>query len=149
MQMPNIAIAIREEIVRLARRELKKETAGLKKASTQHRKDIAALKRQVTKLQRINGLLERNVLAKPIKPPKGLDTSKVRFSPKGLQTQRERLGLSAADYAKLAGVSGLSVYNWEKGKARPRKEQVATLAALRGLSKREAIVRLEQLAKRK
>jgi DNA-binding XRE family transcriptional regulator len=147
--MPNIAIAIREEIVRLTRRELKKETAGIKKASTQHRKDIAALKRQVIKLQRINGLLERNVLAKPIKPPKGMDASRVRFSPKGLQTQRERLGLSAADYAKLAGVSGLSVYNWEKGKARPRKEQVATLAALRGLSKREAAARLEQLNKGK
>jgi DNA-binding transcriptional regulator YiaG len=147
--MPNIAIILREEIVRLTRREIKKETAGMKKASAQYRKDIAALKRTIARLQRINGVLERNVLAKPIKPPKDLDASKVRFSPRGLKTQRERLGLSAADYATLAGVSGLSVYNWEKGKARPRREQIATLAALRGLSKREAMTRLEQRAKRK
>jgi len=47
------------------------------------------------------------------------------------------------------GVSGLSIYNWEKGKAKPRKEQVATLAALRGITKREAAARLEQLSGKK
>jgi DNA-binding transcriptional regulator YiaG len=143
--MSNIATAIKEEVTRLARKELKRETAVLKKASAQYRRDIASLKRHVNKLQRTNGLLEKKVLAKPLRAEKETDVSKVRFSPKGLIAQRQRLGLSALDYAKLAGVSGLSVYNWEKGKARPRKEQVATLSALRGIGKREADARLEAM----
>lgn len=143
--MPNIAAALRDEVTRLSRREVKQGSVSLKKASSQYRRDIAALKCQVAKLQRICGLLERKILAKPVKPPKDLDTSKIRFSASGLRSHRARLGLSAADYAKLAGVSGLSVYNWEKGKARPRKEQVAKLAVLRRISKREAMARLETM----
>jgi len=36
--------------------------------------------------------------------------------------------LSAADYGKLVGVSGLTIYNWEGGKAKPRQEKIAVLA---------------------
>lgn len=39
----------------------------------------------------------------------------------------------------------MSVYHWESGKVRPRPEQVAKLAAIRGLGKREAMERLEML----
>jgi len=56
-----------------------------------------------------------------------------------------RLGLSAADYARLVGVSSLTIYNWEHGKSRPRKEQLAALVAVRGIGKREALRRLELL----
>jgi transcriptional regulator with XRE-family HTH domain len=62
-----------------------------------------------------------------------------------VRAQRERLGLSAADYAKLVGVSSLTIYNWEHGKTRPRAEQLAALVALRGIGKREALHRLELL----
>jgi len=51
--------------------------------------------------------------------------------------------ISAADYAKLVGVARLTVYNWEKGKSRPRQAQLEALAGVRGLGKREAIARLE------
>ena len=60
-----------------------------------------------------------------------------------MKSQRERLGFSAADYAKLVGVSELTIYNWEQGKTRPRKEQLAALVAVRGIGKREALVKLE------
>jgi DNA-binding transcriptional regulator YiaG len=62
-----------------------------------------------------------------------------------VKAQRERLGLSAADYAKLVGVSSLTIYNWEQGKTRPRQEQLAALVAVRGIGKREAIKRLALL----
>jgi hypothetical protein len=42
-------------------------------------------------------------------------------------------------------VSGLTVYNWEQGKSRPRKEQLASLIALRGLGIRGALARLDAL----
>jgi N-acetylneuraminic acid mutarotase len=50
--MPNIASVLKEEILRLARKEARSETNALKKASAQYRRDIAALKRQITDLQR-------------------------------------------------------------------------------------------------
>jgi len=53
--------------------------------------------------------------------------------------------LSAADYGKLVGVSGLTVYHWEHGKSRPRKAQLAGLVAVRGIGKREAVAKLEVL----
>ena len=62
-----------------------------------------------------------------------------------MKAQRSRLGLSAADYGKLVGVSGLTIYNWEHGKARPRKAQLATLVAARGIGKREALKKLAEL----
>jgi DNA-binding transcriptional regulator YiaG len=69
-----------------------------------------------------------------------------RFSASGLQAQRKRLGLSASEAALLLGVSDQSVYKWENGKTRPRASQFASIAALRGFSKTEAAVRLNELA---
>ena len=59
---------------------------------------------------------------------------------------RERLGLSVGDFGKLLGVSAQSIYNWERETAYPRGEQLAKLAALRSIGKREAQARLAQLA---
>ena len=64
-----------------------------------------------------------------------------------MKTERERLGLSADNYGKLVGVSGLSIYNWEQEKARPRESSIAALMSVKGIGKREAAKRLEDLAK--
>ena len=70
---------------------------------------------------------------------------RVRFAAKGLRSQRNRLGLSQTDLGTLLGVSAQSIYNWESESAHPRDEQLAKLAALRGIGKREAGERLQQL----
>ena len=64
---------------------------------------------------------------------------------KGLRSQRARLGLSAADLGKLIGVSAQSIYNWESDKARPRAAQIARVAQLRVMNKREAQAQLNKL----
>lgn len=64
--------------------------------------------------------------------------SEGQFSPKAVRAERDRLELSAADYAELVGVSGLTIYNWEKGKSRPRREQAERWLAVRGIGKRQA-----------
>ena len=69
----------------------------------------------------------------------------VRFSSRSVKAQRDRLGFSAKDYGLLVGVSGLTIYNWEQDKSRPRQAQLAALAAVRGIGKREALARLELL----
>jgi DNA-binding transcriptional regulator YiaG len=140
----NIGAVLKQEITRLSRKEIRSELQATKKASAQYRRSIAALKRQVASLESQMGQLQRRALAKPaiaIAPTNG----KVRFVAKGLKSQRARLGLSAADYGRLVGVSSQSVYNWEREHASPRSEQVQMIAELRSMGKREAQQRLEQL----
>ncbi len=45
--MPNIAAVLKDEIRRLAKREIKTSTSSTKQAVAQYRRDIAKLKRQV------------------------------------------------------------------------------------------------------
>lgn len=66
----------------------------------------------------------------------------LRFSAKGFAIQRQRLGLSASEMASLLGVSGQSVYHWEKGLSRPRDSQLHAISAVRKMGKREAAYRL-------
>ena len=142
--MPNIGALLKQEIVRLARKESRAEVQATKKASAQHRRHIAALKRQVTTLERQVALLQRRTLDRSQPAGTKVGPQKLRFVAKGLKSQRSRLGLSAADYGKLVGVSAQSVYNWEQGNASPRPEQLTLIAAARNLSKREAQARLVQ-----
>ena len=143
--MPNIGTLLKQEISRLSRREVRTQVGATKSATAQHRRHIAALKRQVTKLERQVSLLEQRVLGAPPVAPASSDAKRMRFVAKGLRSQRDRLGLSAADYGKLVGASAQSVYNWERGVTSPRPEQLTSLAAFRGISKREAQARLRQL----
>jgi DNA-binding XRE family transcriptional regulator len=143
--MPNIATVLKEEILRLARKETRKQTSVLRKASAQYRKDIAEMKRRVADLQRKVAPLEKQVLRSAPSQAAEVDAERVRFTAKGLRSQRKRLGLSAANYGKLIGVTGQTIYSWEGETSQPRKSQVAKIASLRHLGKREALARLEQL----
>ena len=141
--MPNLATVIKDEIVRLSRKECRRQIDPVRKTTTQLRHVVVTLKRQVAQLERQVAMLTRKVIGKTATKP---DPKPSRFSAKGLQAQRSRLDLSAAEFGNLLGVSAQSIYNWESEKARPRAEQIAKLAALRGLGKREVVARLEQLA---
>ena len=143
--MPNVVTVLKEEITRLARKELRNQTGWMKKASAQHRRDIAALKRQVAKLQRQVSHGGEHVPGKTADQPGDETATRVRFTAKGLRSQRIRLGLSAGDFARLVGVSPKSVYKWELGTARPRKSHLSVLASLRGIGKKKARTRLARL----
>jgi DNA-binding transcriptional regulator YiaG len=143
--MPNIAVILRQEIQRLARRETRIQTQSLRRAAAQWRKDIAELKRQASRLQADVASLERQAPKNVLPKVTEADAEGVRFKAQGVTAQRRRLGLSAASYAKLVGVTAHTIYKWEHGAARPRKRQLAALASLRSLGKREAYARLEQL----
>lgn len=143
--MPNIAAILRDEITRLARKELRSNTENLKKAVTGYRSEIAALKRRVDTLER-QAKRTAKVVARVQPAQEGDPDTKHRFSAKGLATHRQRLGLSAADYGALLGVSSLSVYKWEAGQAKPRARYLPAIAAVRSMGKREAAARLTEMA---
>jgi DNA-binding transcriptional regulator YiaG len=144
--VPNIAAVLKDEIRRLARREIKSEVGKTRKAAAQYRRDIAKLKRllgeQEKELKRIKCEIQQHEGAAPAAEE---PLEAVRFSSRSVKAQRQRLGLSAADYGRLVGVSGLTIYNWEHDKSRPRKAQLAALVAVRGIGKREAIKKLAEL----
>lgn len=144
--MPNIASLLKEEITRLARKELRANTESLKKAVSTYRSEIAALKRRVDQLERQQKQTAKRIpAAKPLDDAEG--DGEHRWRAAGFAQHRQRLGLSAAEVGKLLGVSALSVYKWESGKTRPRASHLPAIAAVRVLGKREATARLEELAK--
>jgi DNA-binding transcriptional regulator YiaG len=136
--------ALKQEITRISRKEVRALTSGAFKAAAQHRRQIADLRKQVAELRRELAAVRRKVPATRPAPGESADR-KVRFSAGGLKSHRERLGLSAADYGKLAGVTGQTVFKWEKGRGVPRQAQKIVLAEVRRLGKREAVARLQSL----
>ena len=144
--MPNIAGVLKEEIRRLAKKEIKAQVGSTRQAVARYRSDIAKLKRQLGQQEREIKLLKKQH-GQPQAEEEPLES--VRFSARSVKAQRSRLGLSATDYGKLVGVSGLTIYNWEQEKARPRKAQLASLVAVRGIGKREALLKLAELTPKK
>lgn len=148
--MPNIAAVLKDEIARIARKEIRTATEEFRKASTQHRTHIAALRRRIDELERQLKRVGKTAARAPAaaaEEDSAAGTAR-RFSATRLAAQRRKLGLSAADFATLLGVSGQSVYKWEHGEARPRARQLEAIATLRGVGKREAAEQLAKLRER-
>ena len=140
--MPNFAQSIKNEITRLARKEIRSETLSLRKSSTQHRKEISELKRQAAELKaevkRIGKLYDVGISSQKSRDEKLTH----RFSAKSVIAQRKRLGISANDFGKLVGVSAVTIYAWEQGRSRPRKAQIRALGSVRTFGKKQARVKL-------
>lgn len=148
--MPNFASALKTEISRIARKELRSDNQALKAAVAQQRSQISELKRRLQSLElqlkRVGKVAAKSVVTGKAGAAAAAAVDEgpsLRFSAKGFAAQRQRLGLTAAQLAKILGVSQLSVYKWEGGKARPRAKQLAAISTLRGMGKREAAARLE------
>lgn len=141
--MANIASLLKTEITRIARKEIRAEIESLKKTNSQHRSLIAQLRREIAALQKELRQVSRERVA-AANETKALDR-KHRFSATRLAAHRAKFGLSAADYGKLTGVSGNTIYLWEQGKSRPKPEQVQQLGILKGMSRKAALAQLEQI----
>lgn len=144
--------AFRAEVLRMARKEIKGEMGGLRKAVTAQRSEIAALKRDVKALAaQVKGLhkaaareentaqarLSQDVLpaqARRRQPP---------FKSGALMAKREQLGIARQAMAVLLEVSPLSVARWESGKVMPRAEQLERIHVVMKMGKREALARLQ------
>ena len=143
--MSNVASALKEEISRIARKEIKRETAILKKSSTTYRSEIAALKRRVQELERqLRRATRGGERAVPAAANEDSVSPGTRFSARSMASQRKRLGLSAAECGLLIGASAQSVYNWEEGKVRPRAQHLPAIYAMRSLGRRQANEILER-----
>ena len=143
--MPNIATVFKSEISRVARKEARAETLVIKRFSGQHRSDIASLKRRIAVLEQ----LVKRLGKLPVQDPKTIlaedDSPGIRFSAAQLTAQRERLGLTASELARLLGVSYQSIRKWENKISTPRAAQLVSIATLDKMGKRLAQSRLAEI----
>ena len=143
--MPNVASVLKNEIARVARKEVRGETVPLKKAVSAYRSEIAALKRRAQTLEQALKRLSKVHMPAPKTDAVVEEPGKFRFSAKSLASQRRRLGLSSVQCGLLLGASDQSVHNWEQGKTRPLARHMPAIAALRGMTKKDAAARLQTL----
>lgn len=140
------AATLKSEISRLSRKELKSVTESLKKSASTQRVETSQLKKRISELERLVARLTKTA-AQPA--PLATDfemPAKLRFRPAGFAKKRAALGLSAREMGQLVGVSGLTIYNWEAGKAKPRASQMSAIDSVRKMGKRQAAAALAALA---
>ncbi len=140
----NSTTVLKDEIARVARKEVRREISGLKKASTAYRSEIASLKRRALEMERqLHRLGKKGQHSRVVAANDEPESQGARFSAKSMASQRRRLGLSAAECGLLVGASAQSIYNWEEGKARPRAQHMPAIFALRDLGRKQASEILE------
>ena len=146
--MPNIAIVLREEIQRLARKQVKAGLSRLKRDNVRLKKSVAALRRQMAALGRTSSELAKRVA--PVVAVKETEraseqAARLRPTSRSLERLRRRLGLTQVEFGKLLGVSGQAVTQWaaKDGRVRMRRTTLAALAGIQHMGKREALRRLE------
>ena len=146
--MSNIAKVLKAEIMRISRKEAKGATQGIGKSNTWLRKIVADLNKRVVLLEKENKHLvaaaRKNQVESPQKPDE--EISKARLTSKGIRRLRRKLRLSQLDFGKLLGTTPHSVYLWEKkeGALSLRDKTRAAILSIRGLSAREARMKLDE-----
>ena len=143
--MAKIEAIIKSEIVRLAKREVRKiavpvgsDVRTLKSTVSQLRKTVLEIERFVA---RQKAMLEKAKV--PVEASQE-EVAGARLSPFLIRRLRRRLGISQRALATLADVTVGAVYQWETGKFKPRGEKKAFLVALRKLRRREVKKLLEE-----
>ena len=143
--MSNLGATIKSEIVRLAKREMRKtfvplrrDVRSLKSTTSQLRKTVLTLERLAVQQQK--ELKKRKV---PLEATPE-EVKKSRFSPRLIRSLRKSLGISQKELATLAGVTVGAAHLWEKGKFGPKDEKKAIMVGLRKLGRREVRKLLEE-----
>ena len=148
--MPDVARVLREEVQRLAKRQVKAGLAPVKRDNVRLKKHVADLRRELTALTRTSRELLARVTAVVATKETEVATERaamLRPTSKSLARLRRRLDLTQVEFGRLLGVSGQAVLNWEsKGsRVRMRSANLAALAGIQKIGKREARRRLEKM----
>jgi DNA-binding transcriptional regulator YiaG len=140
--MSNIAKALKAEISRISRKEAKSASVPIAKANIDLKKTVVDLKKRLAALEKENKrLLAGAKKEKPLSAPEpSEETKKARITSTTIRSLRSKLGLSQADFGKLAGVTTGAVYLWEtkEGPLNLRDKTKAALLSIKGMGAREA-----------
>ena len=141
--MPNLNQVFREEISRLARREVKQIVEPLQKQIRDLRGKVRKQRRELEKLEKeLAGKADKE---RVIAPRTVSEEDDVRIHKGSVKKHRERLGISQREMALLLDVSPLTISNWETDKSSPSGKNRLAFAELRGMGVREVWQRLEMI----
>ncbi len=143
--MGKVESIIKSEILRLAKREMKKSFIPLTRDVRSLKGTISQLRKAVLGLQRFAAQQEKALRGQKV-PLEAApeEVKKARFSPRLIKSLRKHLGVTQKEMASLAGVTVGAIFQWEKGIFEPRGEKKRILVALRKLGRREARKILEE-----
>jgi DNA-binding transcriptional regulator YiaG len=141
---------IKAEIIRLAKREVRKIAVPLTRDVRSLRGRVFQLRKTVSIVERLAASQQR-ALAKEKVPLEASqeEVKAARFSPRLMRSLRKHLGITQKELAILAGVTVGAVHQWETGKFKPRGEKKKVIVALRKLGRRDVAKILEERGKEK
>jgi len=135
--MGKLESMIRDEILRLARREMRKSFVPLRRDVRSMKGIVSQLRKSVLNLERFKSQEEKQLAQKAVPEVAPEEVKKARFSPRLIRSLRKKLRITQKELAVLAGVSVGAVHQWEGGKSEPRAVKKARLVALRSLARRD------------
>ncbi|MGZ3494750.1 MAG: helix-turn-helix domain-containing protein [Thermodesulfobacteriota bacterium] len=148
--MAKFETIIKSEMVRLAKREMRKIAVPLGRDVRSTKSVVSQLRKSVLTLQRIAASQQKE-LEKGKKPleaaPEEVKIS--RFSPRLIRSLRSHLGITQKELAILTDVTVGAVHQWESGQFKPSMKKKAAIVALRKLGRREIRKLLEDKAAQK
>ena len=143
--MGKLEATIKSEIVRLAKREVRKTLVPLGRDVRLLKSAVSQLRKTVLFLERLADLQQKELGSRKI-PLEATpeEVKKSRFSPRLIRSLRKHLGISQKELAILAGVTLGAAHLWEKGKFEPKDEKKRVMVALRKLGRRDVRKLLER-----
>lgn len=144
--MADIATALKAEISRLARKEIRAQLEPFKKGADRSRTQIADLRAEVATLRTQIKILSKPSRGAPRQESNNDATpSRHRYTAKGFASLRRRLELTCAEMGLLIEASDQSVRKWEDGSSTPREKFQQKIFALRDVGKKEVAARLSAI----
>ena len=143
--MSKLMIVMKDEIQRIARKEIKAAIGGLKKDRVALKRAAAELKRRVTAQGEIVDALVEVVerQSRQVVLPEARQ-DKARVTARGVRALRRKFKLSQADFGRLVGVNGISIMKWEhqSGPLQLRSKSRQAFLAIRNIGVKEANLRI-------
>lgn len=140
--MPTLAATLKQEVRRIAARELRKALRPLRRvqrhvknlrlASRGHGRSLATLDRRVSRLRArvARAAAGAAAMKRRSKGP--------RVAPEAIRALRDRLRMTRLQFAKLLAVSPGSIFGWETGRTVPRGKSVSRILEVKKLGVRAA-----------
>ena len=145
--MPDVAIVLKEEISRIARKEIRARVDPLKKQVIDLRRRLRTAETTILQLQKTTNKTANTVSRQSgAIVPDVEETRQIRISADSVKKLRTRLRLTQAHMAQLVDVSTNTVVRWEQGTSSPRGGSRAVMASMRSMGVKQVKKQLEKMA---
>lgn len=147
--MPNLSQILKAEISRISRREAKAMVGPVRQSNTALKQAVWLLKSKVLALETENRRLLAFYKAARENQTKvsAEQVQNARLTARTVRAMRRKMGLSRQAFGKLVGITGGAVFMMEQrhGRLRLRQQTLVNLLSVKGMGRREAKKRLDEV----